>query len=269
MTETTPLCLPDVFHPYRVGAINSTAPKTANRARLASLPYLDVFDSLKHPEQVIPYEPVVVPERPTHTWNLYSAIVVSTLSYTTEAMKRLHSRPGQRVQYRAVASLDCEHSANASCSTDVWPAACLRRFLQPGNMYLWTERNWGLRMPSAPPLFTRGGRCGIPAEPLSGQVPNATYNKAYLHKTVQYGDVVDIIFNNLSPFFHPMHMHGYDFVVLGSRYYMDAGYTNVSGVPQNSAGTRIRAPEDVCPNGERSKRQLHAADDMPLMSKGR
>lgn len=88
---------------------------------------------------------------------------------------------------------------------------------QAGNMYAWDTRNWGLVMPRAPLLFT-DGKCGVPFTPPPGMQPNFTFKKAYLEKSVRKGEVVDIIFNNLSPYIHPMHLHGNDFLVrLGRR----------------------------------------------------
>ena len=144
---------------------------------------------------------------------------------------------------------------------------------QDVSLYSWTEENWAFTLPTAPPLFTGGGKCGTAPPPsavrhamgtmgggvegLNGSMASqcrvesqgyeggpeghncvshnlprllaftpmppcllfstltsfplsllSGINTAFLQKTVKLGDVVDIVFENLTPVMHPMHIHG-------------------------------------------------------------
>ena len=78
--------------------------------------------------------------------------------------------------------------------------------LKDMTLYSWTEENWGLAMPMAPVLFTKGGKCGTAAPPPTKGAQQGGY--AWLEKKVTKGETVDIVFENRSPVVHPMHLHG-------------------------------------------------------------
>lgn len=100
---------------------------------------------------------------------------------------------------------------------------------QPGIMYAWDERLYQYTPATAPLLYTLG-TCGTTPTRPSTPAPST------LTKRVLNNDVVDIVFENLSPFMHPMHLHGYQFTVLGSKYLVPSGYEY--------------SPQTVCPNGK-------------------
>lgn len=61
----------------RVGGLNATGRKAANRTKLSSLPFYHTIDSLINPELVMPLTPIMVPEN-THntTWKIKTGIAV-------------------------------------------------------------------------------------------------------------------------------------------------------------------------------------------------